>query len=223
MPVNQNDLTVNANANGSTTLILNVAPFEGIAADGVTVVDDNSVVANRYQFTVTAHRTETTPATPYRLLITMTTTRPANANPPSSGAIRVLVATTNNGQAVVNDTGPLTANFVSAQNLVGHAPTVPVQTLVYGEGIVGEQEILLPVTGLWDISSASIASEFGNWTWLRGGQTPGNFWMCVQYTPFPLGGPPRVVRLPDFRVTLNADGGGTYLVPDFPVIFVSQT
>lgn len=221
MPANQNDLTVNATANGTTTFILNVDPFEGIAANGVTVVDNNSVAANRYQFTVTAYRTETTPGTPYRLLITMTTTRPAGANPPTPGAIRVLVATTNNGAAVVNDTGPLAANFVVAQNMVGHPPTVPVQTLVYGEG-TGEQELILPVTGLWGVSSASIVSEFGNCTWLRGGQTPGNFWTCVQFVPFPAG-PPRVVRLPDFRVTLNMYGGGTYLVPDFPVNFVSQT
>ena len=222
MPANQNDLTVNATANGTTTFILNVDPFEGIAANGVTVVDNNSVAANRYQFTNVDFRSETMPDTPYRLLISMFTTQPAGANPPSSGAIRVLVDTTNNGQAVVNSTGPLAANFVSAQNPVGHAPTVPVQTLVYGDG-TGEQQIMLPVTGLWGVTSASIVSMYGIWTWHRGGQTPGNFWMCVQYTPFPLGGPPKLERLPDFRVTLNAYGGGTYLVPDFPVNFVSQT
>lgn len=221
MPVTQNDLTVNSNANGTTQFILNLAPFGAIQANGVTVVDDNPVGVNRFVFSNVDFRSETMPATPYRLLISMTTTRPAGAVPPSSGAIRVRVATTNNGQPVLNDSGPLGAKFVSSQNPVSHPPTVPVQTLVYGDG-TGEQQIMLPVTGLWGVTTATIESNYGIWTWHRGAQTPGNFWMCVQYTPFPRDALPKKERLPDFRVTLNKNGGGTYLVPDFPVNFIHQ-
>lgn len=205
-------MTVNANTGHRTKFLLTINPFTTLT--GVVVTDENSVAANRYQFAINQFGTQTTSASPYRVLVIMTTTRPGIAAPATSGTIRVVVNTTINGQPASDDRGSIPVNFLTVQNPAVLAGAAPTQDLVYDAA--GQQELMIRVGGVSNVIDATFNASVQGWTFIEGAQTLDGFWLALRYATVAAAAatpPENKLLVPGITVSINPEDAAAYPTP----------
>lgn len=182
--------TISANTHtsavpGKSRLLLDIPSAASISNFSVTDVSTSST--SHYAFSGYERRIIGQPGDQYRLLVTMLTTRPTGGPAPAtSGSIRVQYTYVDlGGMTRVYDSGPLAAYFVTAETLVNHPWDGEPQVLAADVG--GEQELVIPVTGLCSVKSGVMSDGAGSsWTLAMSGQTPTSLWATATYN-FTLG------------------------------------
>jgi len=126
------------------------------------------------------------PGNPCRLIVTVRTT---TVVPAGAGSIRVRFQYQDfSNQTRAFDSGPLAANFVTAEVEGPPGPAGATQTLMSNVG--GEQVLVIPVTGLCCVKGGVLTGPDGEiWDLVLSGQTPVNLWAKVTY------------RFPPIRIT----------------------